>query len=380
MPASIPYDEEEDGFYDEYYDTYGGPDAFGGGDYWPVQVPEEVLEDPPPQQGGFEMPGYVRTGRSRPAQFWEDQYEYAPRGISAEEAARAAVIPPSGVWDPSAGLVPLSKLALSPEEVEAGMEAIFSPFLSEEDRRALMEAPLTPSSLAKTTAGLSQAGYGVAESLTSPVNLALLGGTAAMGGLPVVPRLLSGAFALDMAQHVPELAQELGAAYESGDEERIARAAGNLGATGAFTAAAGTHAARPRITVPEGVLPPSDNPRVRAIEEALSQQPTGERYASSQPQAAEVYGDVRQQPIAGEQAVPAEVGGQRVQPSPAGDAAGVLGAEEARVGELPVEVTVKAKTPAGEEIDIRMNPAEAERRLTQRKSVLEALEDCLGRK
>jgi hypothetical protein len=44
----------------------------------------------------------------------------------------------------------------------------------------------------------------------------------------------------------------------------------------------------------------------------------------------------------------------------------------------PQEVTIKAKTPAGEEISLKMEAGEAQRRITQRKTVLEALRDCMG--
>ena len=77
----------------------------------------------------------------------------------------------------------------------------------------------------------------------------------------------------------------------------------------------------------------------------------------------------------------AEKGGGEVPPGtiPPGDAQGAPRAEEARPAEVPLkEVTVKARTPEGEEISLKMDAGEAQRRFTQRKTVLEALRDCMG--
>ena len=78
---------------------------------------------------------------------------------------------------------------------------------------------------------------------------------------------------------------------------------------------------------------------------------------------------------------PPQKGTERVPPGgvPPGDAQGARGTAEARAAEVPLkEVTVKAKTPAGEEISLKMEAGEAQRRFTQRKTVLEALRDCMG--
>lgn len=285
-------EEEEEEFYDDYYDTYGGPDVFGGDDFWPVQIPEEVVQEPT----AYDYPSYVRSGAGRPAQFWQDEYGGGP---SPDELARATEMPPYGVhvtpegqldprvaWDPARGLAPLRKLALTPEETQAGMEWLASympslisgPDLTDEERELLRSGPIVPGSEAKTISGISQGLWNTAEGLTSPINLGLMAGTAGLSGIPLAARGLSGAFALDMAQHVPELSRELGEAWESGDEERIARAATELGATGAFTTMAGTHALHRPMTIPGEIREAfgrSDNPRVRAIEEALNK-PTGE--------------------------------------------------------------------------------------------------------
>jgi hypothetical protein len=110
---------------------------------------------------------------------------------------------------------------------------------------------------------------------------------------------------------------------------------------------------------------------------------TGAPNAIQERQAAEVYGGLQKQPGINEGGLPAQEGVERVPPSgvPPGDTTGTARAEEARTNEVPLkpqEVTIKARTPAGEEIGLKMDAGEAQRRLTQRKTVLEALRDCLG--
>jgi hypothetical protein len=202
------------------------------------------------------------------------------------------------------------------------------------------------------------------------MNLGLMVGTAGASQIPVAARALSGAFAADMARQVPEMARNLGEAVESKDPEAITRAATELAATGAFTATAGTHAVGPRrVVLPETI-------RELAKEPAT----TKEASAIQERQATETVRGLPEQPGVNEP-LPAQKGGGEV-PSgtiPPGDAQGARGAAEARAAEVPLkEVTVKAKTPAGEEISLKMEAGEAQRRFTQRKTVLEALRDCMG--
>jgi hypothetical protein len=109
---------------------------------------------------------------------------------------------------------------------------------------------------------------------------------------------------------------------------------------------------------------------------------TGAPNAVQERSTTETVRGLPEQPIENAQ-LPAEKGGGEV-PSggvPPRDTTGAPRTEEAGTSEVPLkpqEVTIKAKTPAGEEINLKMDAGEAQRRLTQRKTVLEALRDCLG--
>lgn len=326
-------DEEED-----YYDEFG-PVGSDETDYWDIKIPEEIVQQPT----AYDYPGYVRQGDIQPAQPWEPYGLYTTPGGGLE---------PRIAFDPGRGLAPLHELAIPAEDLEALMGDIFSPFLSPEEREAflLSKAPADP--FFKATSGVMQGVANTAESLTSPVNAGLLVGTAALGGLPVVPRVLSGAFMADMAQHVPEQARELGEAWESGDPERIAKAATELGTTGAFSTAAGSHALRRPMAIPGEIreaFQRSDNPQVRQIEDALNQQ-ARESNAIQEPSTAETYGRVSEQPRPNE-ALPAQEGRGGVPPSdlPPGDAQSAQRAEAARAreirlteGEIPTDPVERA--------------------------------------
>lgn len=332
-----------------------------------IEPPSEIAQTPSPQQA-YGAYAYVPQRVASPA-----ATVMSPYGLQVTERGQ---FEPNIPFDPSKALVPLSKLALTPEEVEAGMEKVVSPFLSEQDRRALMEAPLTASPLAKATAGLTQGAYRTAESLTSPMNLGLLGGTAGVSQIPAAARLISGAFAADMARQVPEMARNLGEAVASKDPEAIARTATELAATGAFTTAAGTHAVGPRaapmVTLPETMRELAKEPSTTGVPSAIQERQTTETIRG-----------LPEQPGVHEP-LPAQEGAGGIPPSGISprDAQGARVAEEARAAEVPLtakEVTVKAHTPAGDEISLKMDAGEAQRRFTQRKTVLEALRDCMGR-
>jgi len=357
-----------------------------------AQAPRPIIAPPSvdlsPQQQSLDFPGYVRQPVAAP-QFWQDEYRGGP---SASELSRATSMSPYGLYvtpkgqlepriafDPSKGLAPLSKLALTPEEAEAGMEWVAShaptlipgPALTPEERTQLRRGEIVPSTEAKTLSGVTQGAYRTAESLTSPMNLGLMVGTAGLSEIPVAARALSGAFAADMARQVPEMARNLGEAVESKDPEAIARAATELAATGAFTTMAGKHAVGPRVVLPETMRElakePSTTGAPNAIRERSTEAPNGR---------------LPEQPIENAQ-LPAEKGVGEVPPGgvPPRDTTGAPRTEETRPSEIPLkpeEVTIKARTPAGEEIGLKMEAGEAQRRLTQRKTVLEALRDCLG--
>jgi hypothetical protein len=308
MASPYILDDEEEDFYDDEYGPF--PEQLSEEDFW--ELAAQKGEDSQPQE--WEIPAYVRQPGGGAAQFWEDEYGGAP---DASEIARATQMGQHSLW-PSKGLLPLSKLALTPEQVEAGMEWMSEPFLSEEDRRALQEMPFKAGPFAKATSGVTQGLWGTAESLTSPINLGLLVGTAGLSEVPVAARLLSGAFAADMARHVPEMAREAGEAYESGDTERFARALTELGATGTFTTMAGTHAAV--------------GPRELAAT-------TGRPDAIQEPSATAFYGRLQEQPRIDEGTLPAQEGAagvpQRELPT-AGNAQRPFSAEEAGGRHLPL--------------------------------------------
>ena len=221
MPIDFIADEEESPSIDFTPDTTPAV----------AQAPRPII----PPQDSWGASAFVPQAVAAP-QSWEPYGQYVTDRGQIENR-----IP----FDPSKGLAPLSKLALTPEEVQAGKEALFSKFLNERDRRSLMEAPLVIDPESKAIAGLTQGVARTAESLTSPMNLGLMVGTAGMSAVPAAARLTSGAFAADMARQVPEMARNLGEAVASKDPEAITRAATELAATGAFTAAGGTHAIGP---------------------------------------------------------------------------------------------------------------------------------------
>lgn len=296
-----------------------------------VAVPRPIIPPPfdQPEAGGMAPPDSSSMVAPPPWMAAADaarEPAWAPSGLYLTRTGR---LEPRIPFDPAKGLVPLSKLALTPEEAEAGMEALFSPFLNERDREALMQAPLTPSPLAKTTAGVSQGVYNTAEALTSPVNAGMLVGTVGLGAVPGAARVLSGAFAADMASHVPEQARQLGEAVASGDEEEIARAATELTANTAFTALAGKHAAapgRPAVVLPESMRElnkePSTTGAPNAVQERSTKAPNGR---------------LPEQPVEDAQ-LPAEESGERVPQGgvPPGNETGGVRAAEAGERQLPL--------------------------------------------
>ena len=300
-----------------------------------AQAPRPII--PPSQDWGANA--YIPQTRVVAPQFWQDEYRGAP---SSEQIASATAMSPYGLhvtgkgqeevripFDPSKAMVPLSKLALTPEGVQAGKEALFSKFLNERDRRSLMEAPLVADPESKAIAGLTQGVARTAESLTSPMNIGLMVGTAGMSAVPAAARLTSGAFAADMARQVPEMARNLGEAVASKDPEAITRAATELAATGAFTAAAGTHAVGPRarVTLPETMRELAKEPSTTGAPNAVREQ-----------EAATSVRGLPEQPSVNEQ-LPAKEGGGGVPPSgvPPGDAQGAPRAEEAKPAEVPLK-------------------------------------------
>lgn len=191
-------------------------------------------------------------------------------------------------------------------------------------------------------------------------------GTVAAGIVapPTAARSIAGAFTGQMAAAQPEATAQLVEAIKSGDPRAIATtASGNLANLAMIYGGA------------KAILPSS----IREL--AKEPSTTGAPNAIQERQATEVYGGVPEQPRINEGGLPTAKSTQRVPPGnvPPRNAPGTPRAEEAGAAEVPLkEVTVKARTPAGEEIGLKMEAGEAQRRFTQRKTVLEALRDCMG--
>jgi hypothetical protein len=341
-------DEEED-FYDDEYGPF--PEQLSEEDFWELAAPggEAVAQQ-------WEMPAYVRQPGGRGAQFWQDEYGVAP---DASEIARATQMSPYGLYttpgggmeprtafDPAHGLTPLAKLGMSAQEMMDAMDYLSaaSPDITQAEAEELLYQTHRPDEFAKAAAGIHQGAFRTAESLTSPINLGLMVGTAGLSEIPLAARALAAAFGLDIGSHVGELAREAGEAYESGDTERLSRALTELGTSAAFTTQAGRHATRSPRAIPGEIreafgkrgFEPSDNPRVREIEEALNRQ-TGEPNAIQEPSAAEVYGRLQEQSRIDEGPLPAQEGAAGVpqrELSAPGDAGRPLSPEEARRREV----------------------------------------------
>lgn len=145
--------------------------------------------------------------------------------------------------------------------------------------------------------GLANVGAGVAEGLLTPLGVATMGA----GALPVTAqRILAGAFAGEMARHLPEMAAQAADALEGGPLQRKVETVGNLVANTVMAGLAGKHAiARRRPTgrsgteepppepMPEAEPPPPAEPLQRAFpspaEEAATLRPQPPRPSSEPP-------------------------------------------------------------------------------------------------
>ena len=104
---------------------------------------------------------------------------------------------------------------------------------------------------AQVAAGLANVGAGVVEGATTPLGLATLG----MGALPVAAqRAVAGAFAADMARHLPELSAQVGEASVDGSLQQRVESIGNVLATAIMTGLTAKHAVTPtRIAAARGL-------------------------------------------------------------------------------------------------------------------------------
>lgn len=140
-------------------------------------------------------------------------------------------------------LVPFRKLNISPQQFQDALDllATGSPDLTEEEAAQVRLANSSPDGLAKVAAGTQEAITSTLEGMSTPFSITTLGLGGALKG--IAGRLLSGAFAADMATHTPEQVVAFRDALASGDPEAIARTGGGLGLSGAFLFGAARHAA-----------------------------------------------------------------------------------------------------------------------------------------
>lgn len=142
-------------------------------------------------------------------------------------------------------LVPFHKLNVDPQTVADALNQLASGSaeLTEEEAKEIRLANATPDGMDKAVSGALAGLNDTLGSLTTPFSIFTLGGGSVLKGL--AGRLLSAAFAADMARNTPEQIQSLALAIENKDPEQIARSGIGLGVGGAFLYGAAKHAATP---------------------------------------------------------------------------------------------------------------------------------------
>jgi hypothetical protein len=204
-----------------------------------------------------------------------DQYQSVLRASPEESMLTSALRGTREFFSP---LIGPTERQIQQESVptERGME--FRPAGSRAEREGLipslfMQNPESPlfieraeidpnaSTPAQIATGARNVGANLVNALSSPGSLLTLGA----GGLmsPGATRALGGAFAADVARHVPEMATEAGRASVEGGPGEVTESLGNLGLAGAGVLAGGIHAAQ---STPRGNA-------IRAITSALDEGP-----------------------------------------------------------------------------------------------------------
>lgn len=204
-----------------------------------------------------------------------DQYQSVLRSAPEESMLTSALRGTREFFSP---LIGPTERQIRQESVptERGME--FRPAGSRAEREGLipslfMQNPESPlfieraeidpnaSTPAQIATGARNVGANLVNALSSPGSLLTLGA----GGLmsPGATRALGGAFAADVARHVPEMATEAGRASVEGGPGEVTESLGNLGLAGAGVLAGGIHAAQ---STPRGNA-------IRAITSALDEGP-----------------------------------------------------------------------------------------------------------
>lgn len=255
-------------------------------------------------------------------------------GERTVDTARAAIEDPgAAITEP---LLKVTEMAPSRQEIQDAFDVLTAQMVvgtpeipSEEAYQRseeLMGGPSqAPGPAAQATQAAIKVGLGVPEFMTSPLGIATLG----QGMLPqALQRGVSGAFAVDMARHIPEQAQAAGEASVMGDVGQQVEAFGNLGIGALMAGATARHALTPRV--PSIELPPEIRQaesagltrsaaaaRAKVEQQALEPAPIPERRTADAQQnreATEVHGPVREQPIEGQRQVSTEEGGTGVRP------------------------------------------------------------------
>lgn len=121
------------------------------------------------------------------------------------------------------------------------------------------------STASQVMTGARNVGANLVNTLSSPGSMLTMGAGSLM--TPAASKVLGGAFAADVARHVPEMAQEAGTKSVTGTSGEIVESLGNLGLAGAGVLAGGVHAAQ---STPRGNA-------IRAITEGLSKEPIRQR-------------------------------------------------------------------------------------------------------
>ena len=100
--------------------------------------------------------------------------------------------------------------------------------------------------------GVARGAVEFAEGLTTPANIALIASIGlTAGAFPIVTRLISAGFSIDLIRGAVQQYPELREALNSGDEQRVAQVATRMGLTGVLAVLTGRHAVRGRTAAGE---------------------------------------------------------------------------------------------------------------------------------
>ncbi len=152
---------------------------------------------------------------------------------------------------------PIARLSeLLPGKPTATITGFKQPSKVAEARALVGEGPYPYEMPEIPIGGIAKGALEVAESLTTPENVAIiatLGLTA--GALPLLSRMISAGFSFELLRGAIQEYPELREAMNSGDEQRVAQVATRMGLGGILSALAGAHAVRGRAAATGTVEP-----------------------------------------------------------------------------------------------------------------------------